>query len=182
MKYAFLLSLSLLAAAVYGQKKDSDYYNRLTEVTGSTNVMATLEDWSKKGANNNHLLFINTATGQQTRIEFPKDSWIGKIEQIRIDSLNINRVLVVLRTDYADNKFIDLRERPQKMILLSPDGQEKSVLTADDLLISSWVVNRFAGTITIAGYFDLNRNGKRDGSDKQELLIFDLKTLKAVTL
>ncbi|MCH5716814.1 hypothetical protein [Niabella hibiscisoli] len=44
----------------------------------------------------------------------------------------------------------------------------------------TWVVNKKAGTIVIAGHYDTNGNGKYDKTDKNEIGIYDLKTLKLI--
>ena len=153
-------------------------YNKMTPVMGTNYVIATFKDSSKKAIYNNHLLFINTSTNQKNKIDFPSNVYFDKIEQVKIDNLGINKILIVAKTDYVGkDRFIDLRERPTKILILSPDGQEKTQLTADSLFVSSWEINNQNGSIFIRGYYDTNKNGKNDKADKSEELLFDLKTL-----
>lgn len=50
MKYISFLSLFLFTGSAYSQKMvDNVNYNKFTEVTGTNYVIATFEDWSKKG-------------------------------------------------------------------------------------------------------------------------------------
>lgn len=65
--------------------------------------------------------------------------------------------------------------------MLSTDGREKIELTADNFFVSNWVVNSYAGTVTIVGFIDANANGKYDREDKNDILLFDLKTLKPIS-
>jgi hypothetical protein len=48
------------------------------------------------------------------------------------------------------------------------------------LFVSTWVVNKKTGTIVITGHYDTNNNGKYDMTDKNEIGIYDLKTLKLI--
>lgn len=41
-----------------------------------------------------------------------------------------------------------------------------------------FVVNTQTGKLVVAGYYDTNNNNKYDKTDKDEILIYDLKTLK----
>ena len=53
-------------------------------------------------------------------------------------------------------------------------GKEMTQLTEDTLL----VVNTQTGKLVVAGYYDTNNNNKYDKTDKDEILIYNLKTLK----
>ena len=53
-------------------------------------------------------------------------------------------------------------------------GKEMTQLTEDTF----FVVNTQTGKLVVAGYYDTNNNNKYDKTDKDEILIYDLKTLK----
>ena len=53
-------------------------------------------------------------------------------------------------------------------------GKEMTQLTEDKF----FVVNTQTGKLGVAGYYDTNNNNKYDKTDKDEILIYDLKTLK----
>lgn len=53
-------------------------------------------------------------------------------------------------------------------------GKEMTQLTEDQF----FVVNTQTGKLVVAGYYDTNNNNKYDKTDKDEILIYDLKTLK----
>ena len=53
-------------------------------------------------------------------------------------------------------------------------GKEMTQLTEDKF----FVVNTQTGKLVVAGYYDTNNNNKYDKTDKYEILIYDLKTLK----
>jgi len=57
------------------------------------------------------------------------------------------------------------------------DGKDKTQLTEDKFFSSNWTINNQTGSIVITGHYDTNGNGKYDKSDKNEILIFDLKSL-----
>lgn len=89
--------------------------------------------------------------------------------------------MVTARTVNLDNdKSIDWGD-PTQIIILSTDGQEKVQLTEDSFFVRTWLINRRTGTIVIAGHTDTNNNGKYDKTDKSEVLLYDLKTLKLIS-
>ena len=53
-------------------------------------------------------------------------------------------------------------------------GKEMTQLTEDKF----FVVNTQTVKLVVAGYYDTNNNNKYDKTDKDEILIYDLKTLK----
>ena len=119
--------------------------------------------------------------GKTKQIDFPKDAYIAEIEQIKIDSLGINLILVAAKTVNLDNnKGIDWND-PEQIIILSTNGQERTQLTDDKYFVRTWIINRLTGGIVITGYYDTNNNGKYDKTDKNEILIYDLKTLKLIS-
>ncbi|HEY8916411.1 MAG TPA: hypothetical protein VIM87_08235 [Chitinophaga sp.] len=182
MKHLIILLLSVLTISAYGQDKYSHaYYNKLTELSGTDYVLATIESAGKMFTiNSTALLFLNTRTGQSKQIDFPDGAYIQKIEQIKIDSFQINKVMVTARTVNLDNdKRIDWGD-PTQIIILSTDGQEKTQLTKDDFFARTWLINSQTGTIVITGHTDTNKNGKYDKTDKSEILLYDLKTLKLI--
>lgn len=182
MKQVIILFFSVLTISVYGQDKYGYiHFNKLTELKGTEYVLATLENLGKmSAANSEHLLFINTKNGQSKQIDFPKGASIRNIEQIKIDSLQINRVIVTGRTVNLDNnRSVDWND-PTQLIILSTDGQEKAQ-TEDSFFVRTWATNHQTGTIVVTGHYDSNNNGKYDKTDKNEILLYDLKTLKLIS-
>jgi hypothetical protein len=179
MKRLLIITLTLLTCYSYGQDKYNHFnFNKLTEVKGTEYVIATIENRGKMETNSKYLLFINTLNGSTKQIDFPKDAYIEKMEQIKIDSLGINIIFVAAKTINLDNnKGIDWND-PQQIIILSTDGQKKTQLTDDKFFVRTWLINKHTGAIVITGYYDTNNNGKYDKTDKNEILIYDLKTLK----
>jgi hypothetical protein len=182
MKYVILLFLTAMAVTTYGQDKfNYVHFNKLTEIKGTVYVVATLENYGKLFAlNGSYLVFINTQTGETKQIDFPKDSYLGKMEQIKIDSLGINRVVITANTvDLNSKKSIDWND-PTQVIALSTDGKEKVQLTDDKFFTRIWTINYQTGAIVITGHYDTNNNGKYDKTDKNEIVIYDLKSLKLI--
>ncbi len=183
MKNIIILLFTLLATSVYGQDKyNYVQFNKLTELKGTDYVIATIENVGKMfTAISKYLLFINTSSGQTKQVDFPKDAYFQKIEQIKIDDLGINKVIFVANTVNLNNrKNIDWND-PTQIIILSIDGQEKVQLTEDNFFVRTWTINSQTGTIVIAGHYDSINNGKYDKTDKNEILIYDLKTLKLIS-
>jgi hypothetical protein len=95
--------------------------------------------------------------------------------------LGINAVLVVTSTINLDgNKSIDWND-PRQIILLLTDGLDKTRITEDRYFLSTWTINTNTGTIVTTGYYDSNDNGRYDKTDKNEILVYDLKTKKLMT-
>lgn len=173
----------LLGVSAYGQNKyNFVQFNHLTPVEGTAYVIARIENIGKMATvHNKFLLFINTMNGQTKQVDFPPDASLHGITQVKLDSLQINRIIVQARTVNLDNnKAIDWND-PIQLIVLSTDGQEKVQLTDDRFFVSTWTVNRHNGVIVIAGYTDSNNNGKYDKTDKNEILLYSLKTMKLVS-
>jgi len=183
MKRIFVIALTVLTLTAYGQDKYNYVrFNKLTEVVGTEYVIASIEDWGKiADVKGRYLLFINTITGETKQVDFPGDAGIEKIEQIKIDSLGINLIVVVARTvDLDGKKGIEWNE-PTQIIILSPDGKEKTQLTENKFFVRTWIVNQLTGAIVITGHYDTNNNNKYDRTDKNEIHIYDLKTLKLIS-
>jgi hypothetical protein len=183
MKNALVIILISFSLTTYGQDKYNFVsFNKLTEVEGTEFVIARIESWGKmEGLKNSFLLFIDTKTGQTNQVDFPKEGYFQKVEQVKIDGLKINCVLVSAQTVDLDGKRgIDWKD-PTQIIVLSPDGKQKTQLTDSKLFVSTWIVNKQTGTIVITGHYDTNNNGKHDKADKNEIGIYDLKTLKLIS-
>jgi hypothetical protein len=178
MRLLTILVLILVAVGTYGQHKyNYVHFNKLTEVKGTDYVIASIENWGKMAdTKGKYLLFIDTKTGQSNQVDFPSDGYIEKIEQIKLDTLGINKIIVFARTVDLNNKngvdWVD----PQQIIILSTDGKEKIQLTDSKLFVRTWIVNRQSGTVVVTGHYDSNNNNKYDKGDKNEILIYDLKT------
>lgn len=183
MKQLLLIVLTSLTLCSYCQDKyNYVHFNKLTEVAGTNYVIATIENVGKMfTTNSKYLLFINTQNGQTKQVDFPKDSHFEKIEQFKIDSLGINEIIISANTVDLDGKKGIGWNEPKQIIILSTDGQQKTQLTEDKFFVSTWTTNKQTGTIVITGYYDSNNNDKYDKTDKNEILIYDLKTLKLIS-
>jgi hypothetical protein len=183
MRRILVIVLTILTLAAYGQDKyNYVHFNKLTEVVGTEYVIASIENWGKLfETKSRYLLFINTKTGETNQVDFPSDAGIRKIEQIKIDSLEIHLIIVPARTvDLDGKKGIDWND-PTQIIILSPDGKEKTQLTESKFFVRTWIINKLTGTIVVAGHYDTNNNGKYNKTDKNEIHIYDLKTLKLIS-
>ena len=183
MKQLFAITFFLLSGLLLGQDKyNYVHFDKLTEIEGTEYVIATIENRGKMvETKEKYLLFINTTNGETKQIDFHREAYIGEIKQIKIDSLEINVIVLSARTiDLNQKKGIDW-EDPTQIIILSTDGKEKTQLTEDKFFVRTWTVNKESGAIVVTGHYDTNGNNKYDKTDKNEILIYDLKTLKLVT-
>ena len=183
MKQILVLVLAILTLTTYGQDKyNYVHFNNLTEVTGTEYVIASIDNRGKKfTTKSKYLLFVNTKNGETQQVDFPSDANIEKIEQIKIDSLEINLVLVVAKTVDLDNKKGIEWNDPTQIIIISTDGKVKTQLTESEFFVDTWIVNKLTGTIVVTGNYDTNNNNKYDKTDKNEIHIYDLKTLRLIS-
>ena len=180
MKNLLIILFICFTLSAFGQNKyNAVHFNKLTEVVGTDVVIASVENRGKTLDNESkYLLFINTKTGHSNQVDFPSDAGIQKIEQVKIDSLEINLMLVSARTiDLNNKKGIDWND-PTQLIIISFDGKEKTQLTDDAFFIDTWTVNTTTGTLVITGKYFINNSRKQNEIDKSEIHIYDLKTLK----
>ena len=175
MKKLLLLVLISLCVSVHGQeKKVQSQFNRLQTIKGSEFVIASMVNYGKLLKTNDSLMIINSKTGQTTPVLFPQRISVSKIKQVRIKSMGINYLMVTAQTMEKDKSIFNYQA---KLFLISIDGQTVRQITDDNFFTSDWVVNKQVGSIVITGQVDVNNNGKLDSSDKNKILIFDLKTL-----
>ena len=183
MKKILFILLTTLTLTSYGQDKyNYVHFNKLTEVVGTEFVIASIENWGKSfETKSRYLLFINTKNGETKQVDFPNDAGIRELEQIKIDSLGLNLIVVSARTVDLDGKSgIDWND-PTQIIILSLDGKEKTQLTDSKFFVRTWKVNNLTGTIVVTGHYDINNNNKYDKTDKNEIHVYDLKTLKLIS-
>ena len=183
MKKILVIVLTILTLTTYGQEKyNYVHFNKLTEVVGTEYVIASIENRGKMlDTKSRYLLFINTGTGETNQVDFPNDAWIGNLDQVKLDSLDLNIIVVSARTVDLDGKNgIDWND-PTQIIIISPDGKTKTQLTDNKLFVRTWTVNKLTGTIVVTGHYDTNNNNKYDKTDKNEIHVYDLKTLKLIS-
>jgi hypothetical protein len=176
MKSAILfLIVSLIFVFANAQTKKVSYeYNRFLSIKGTEYSVATVEGWSKFKRVKSNLLFINTETGETKQIDFPDDANLRTITQIKIDSLNINVILILANTiDWNGKKGIEWDD-PKQIFISSPSGNEMQQLTDDNYFVNAWNINEFTGTLIVSGYFDTNKNNKKDTNEENSILLYDL--------
>lgn len=183
MKKIFSALLLLLTASASAQDKSNyNSFNKLTPVTGTEYVLTNIENVGKMGVfHGEFLLFINTKTGKANRVDFPKNASLRRWEQVKLDSLGLNLILLTAQTVNLDNnRRIDWND-PLQLIVLSTDGLQKTQLTEDKFFVIYWTIHRETGGLVVSGYYDTNGNGKNDKTDKDEIQVYDLKTLKLIS-
>jgi len=183
MKPFIIFILTILTLSSYGQDKyNYVHFNKLTEVAGTEFAIASIENLGKMYTTKSmYLLFINAKTGETNQVDFPRDASIEKLEQVKLDSLGINLIVVSARTVDLDGKSGIEWSDPTQIIIISTDGKQKNQLTDDKFFVRTWIVNRLTGTILVTGHYDTNNNNKYDKTDRNEIHIYDLKTLKLIS-
>jgi hypothetical protein len=185
MKQIFIIALTILTLTIYGQDKfNYVHFNKLIEVEGTEYVIASIENLGSSlnfKVNSKYLLFINTTNGDTQQVDFPSDASVEGIGQIKIDSIGINLIVVSAKTIDLDGKSGIGWNDPTQIIILSPDGKQKTQLTESKFFVRTWIVNKMTGTIVVTGHYDTNNNGKYDKTDKNEIHIYDLRTLKLIS-
>jgi hypothetical protein len=177
---SFIVTLFSIASFAQG-KYDFISFNQLTEIKGTPYVYISVDAFGKMEIRDEHLLFVDTRNGQNTPVEFPNHGYFSNITQIKIDTLGINVLIVDAKTnDLNGKKGIDWND-PRQVIALSTDGKTQTPLTDSKLFTTQWIINHQTGAIVITGYYDSNSNNKHDSADKNEISIYDLKTLKLVS-
>jgi hypothetical protein len=182
LKVAAFFVLSGVSSLAFASGKGSyTRYNKIIEVKGTPYMVAMVDNYSKMYSNSgSEILIINTLTGEKRKIELPEGSKVGKLEQLHVDSLGINKLLLTARTINVDgNKGIDWQD-PTQIFILSPDGKDIVQITDNRFYDGVWALNERTGTILIAGRQDSNNNARLDNEDESELFVFDLRKMKRI--
>jgi hypothetical protein len=180
MKRYILFLVFLTSILCYGQIRfEQVSFNKLVEVEGTDNVIALEVNTNSLGEiNSMSIIFIDTKTGEATSAEIANEYLIQDFKQVKIDELNINTVLVTVRMfDIDNNARINFKD-PITLVSVGIDGKSKVILTDTTYNVRVWEINEKTGTVTIAGFYDNNKNGRYDPLEKNEIQVFDLQTLK----
>ena len=166
---------------VHGQKNEEPDYSILLKLKGSDYVVATVDNTEKIKAGKKCLLFIDTKTGAIEQVDFMDGSVIEEVEHVKIDSLGVDKVVVIARTASLTRKKTVRTDDPRQILIFSVDGKSRIQLTIDKFFVKKWLVDAQTGNILISGYYDLNMNRHYDEEDKNEILIYNLETLQLIT-
>lgn len=180
MKYNLLILLTICSINLFGQKKyPTTSFNNFVEVEGTSYVIAEIDNRSKtERKTQSYLLFLNTEDGTTNQVVIENHGFYTDVKQVKIDELDINSIIVSAKTfDFDGKKGIDWSD-PIQLFVISVDGKNKNLLTPKDFSVRKWAINKHSGTVVVTGFYDLNRNGKIDDSEVNEIQIYDLKTLK----
>ncbi|MBW7913341.1 MAG: hypothetical protein H3C54_06505, partial [Taibaiella sp.] len=120
----FTVSLFISGFITAQEKKEYTSYNKLIEVQGTDFAIATFEDHSKKGVSGRHILFINTRTGTSRQIDLGEDQYLYNIEQIKLDSLGINRIIAVVGMFHPKEMKGLVLSNWRKVVVFSIDGEQ----------------------------------------------------------
>ncbi len=120
------------------------------------------------------LMSINSHTGITETVDLPTGTMLIDFQQIKMDSIGVNCVAVLARIFDADkNDRINPRD-PVSLFIVSPDGKQKADLTPSNYYVRLWEVNETSGNLVVTGFYDTNKNGRYDPTEKNEIQIFDM--------
>lgn len=172
MRYIFFSLLILITSVCYSQEKKSFIsYGKMYDIKGTDNVIICSSNYSKMKSSRNSLLFINTLNGKEVKIDCPKNTYIETIQQIKLDSLDINKVILLTRSvDESNKKFMNTRIN-SKVIICNTEGDSIKQITDGDFQAKTWTLNEKNGILVIAGYNKRKNN---------EIILFDLKKMERI--
>lgn len=181
MKRLFFLLFSFAAISVSAQSKwNYSTFNNVMELEGTEYMITSITNNSKVSVKGRVLLFINTSTGESNEITFPTGTYINKLEHVKIDSLGINKVVIIGETKETRPRKMIPFNAPMQVVVCSVDGTNKQQITDDSFFVITCEVNKKTGVLVITGYRDTNDNMKRDKGDKPEILLYSLKEMKQI--
>ena len=176
---SFVTMLGCMAAGAQ-EKTTYSEYEKLIDIKGTAYVIATAAAYEKGNTTGKFILFIDTNTGTSQRVDFPETFTAKALQQIKIDSLGVNLILIRTRLDVERKLNKDWTD-PSQLVLFSPSGKQRTVVTGERFITNVWEVKPETGKLVIAGYQDNNSNGRYDRGDKEEILIYDLVQMKHVS-
>jgi hypothetical protein len=178
MKKILLFLLISIVSTAYGQdKKTQSRFNRLKAIKGTEYVIASIDNYGKILKSDESLLIINSRTGQTTPVNIPDKINVVKVKQVRIDSIGVNYLVITAQVLESNRSIFDIQTR---VYVVSPDGRLIKQLTDEYYYAIDWVVNKKVGSLVITGQTDSNQNRKLDSYDKNEILIYDLRSLTRI--
>ena len=163
------------------EKKGHVSYNKLVEVSGTDYVIASFDNYHKKGIVGRHILFINTRTGFSRQVDLGERQYLQSIEQIKIDSIGVNRIVVVVGIYRSENEKDLVIDSWRRILVFSPDGSETLGSEGTIHFANHWLTNNQTGSLVITGYTDSDGDGRHDQTDKNEILVYDLKNMKIIS-
>lgn len=173
MKKLFLVICAFVACNGFSQEKFETLYSKTIEVKGSEYIVAETNEVGSTGLHGSKLQFINTSTGKINDVKLPSNVTIDSMESILIPELELTKVLIIASSDQLKKKGLI----SNVAFVLSADGSKMDEIDMQDLLVSKYVVNAKTGRVT----FFLNRtNGNKKSDIDNQIVIYDLKTLKKV--
>uniref|UniRef100_UPI0039A4D295 hypothetical protein n=1 Tax=Ornithobacterium rhinotracheale TaxID=28251 RepID=UPI0039A4D295 len=176
-KSVFSIVLLFVFSLAFGQKNNNYLEISLEKDIEGTDFVLGERYFDKKidVSDDKILYFINATNGEMHEVNFGEKINV-KVEQIKIDSLNINTLIA---KTYLSNKLTRVKS---SLYLLSTDGREMQKIVDDDFCVKKFVLNKNTGNLVIKGFRDVNENGKIDKNDKEQILIYSLKHKKQISL
>jgi len=156
-------------------------FEKLLELKGTPYLLGFVINMTTLGdVNTMSLMSINSSTGKTETVDLPRGAMLIDFKQVKIDKIEVNCVVVLARIYDADNNNRINPRDPISLFIVSPDGKQKTDLTTSDYSVRLWEVNEVTGNLVVTGFYDTNKNGRYDYSEKNEIQIFDLKTLTLI--
>lgn len=177
-----LLSLITTMPLIAQSKWAYSIFNDVTELKGTEYMIVSATNNSKTSVKGRSLLFINTATGESNEINFPEGTYIKKVEHVKIDSLGINKVIVIGELNTPQSRKKLTFNPPIQVMVCSVDGKTRQQITENSFLVAGYAVNDKTGVVVITGYLDTNNNMKQDKKDKPQTMLYSLGEMKQLSI
>ena len=114
----------------------------MIELRGTEYVIASLDNRGEISSAYPSLLFINTNNGMSKQLDFPEDSYLQNIRQIKIDSLKINKVLIVSKPFKLNrHKNITWLDTAQ-LFVCSSNGMDLKQVTDSTYFLRTWAISK----------------------------------------
>lgn len=174
----FLLFLNWLP--VFSQNRIT-YKNtdEIVEIKGSDYAVVQQRVNLKGLYHSENLVFINTKNNTKKHVYFEKGTVIYNIDHIKIDKLDINKIIVKAKT-FKQRERKQGHKAPSQLYTFSIDGTNKKKITPNNFYTSEWNINTKTGVLLITGIVDIDNNGRYSKEDKHSMFLYNLVTEKVV--
>ncbi len=167
-----LFTLMIFATSISCAKDKQSYmsYSSIYDIKGTDNVVISLTHYNEAHNTRHSFLFMNVLNGKEKQIDFPENTYPGTVEQVKLDDLNINKIIFLPRSSERAEKKFAKSHASNRMIICTTDGDDVKQITDEGYYIQNWKINEKNGIIVITGYHTETR--------RNEIILFDLKKMK----
>jgi len=182
MKRNLLLIMLIVCFLNASAQKITSYNGEITQIEGTEFMVIQNHTKEKKVVlkknQARYLIFVNTLSGDTTRMDFGRDVDQISCSRIQIDSLGIDKILVFSSEKNSKNEKIIGWKEYTDCYVCSLDGKYRVKINRKDYIIDKWIINDHTGTIITNGY-DLEERKNTDHR-RDILMLFSIKDMKLI--